>query len=244
MTAANLTVSDLETAATAANYQDWLLRRFHPYLGQRILDAGAGIGAITEHLLDRELVLPTDAYPPYLDLLRQRIGHRLKVEPVAVDLADPAIRELAHHRFDTVLCTNVLEHVEDDRAALANFHALLQPGGRLVLYVPAHQFLYGPVDEQLDHFRRYSRRDVRRKLREAGFAVEHLSEMHLLGIVGWFLSKRVQRRRAVSPRQLGLYDKWVVPWMERVERVVPPPIGLSVFAVARKDGSAASSVAG
>ena len=230
----NIAVSDLEIAAEAENYRRWLLRRFRPYIGQRILEAGAGIGNYTELLLDYELVVPTDVYPPCLDVLRQRLGDRLKVDPVAADLADSAIRNLAHHQFDTVMCVNVLEHVEDDIAALANIHALLQPGGRLILYVPAHQFLYGPVDRSLDHFRRYSRREVRRKLQEAGFTVEHLSEMHFLGIAGWFLNNRVQHRQTISSAQLGVYDKWIVPWVERLERVVPPPIGLSIFAVGRK----------
>src|SRR3954466_13546837 len=110
--------------AGAVNYRNWMLRRFHPFLGERILEVGAGIGNFTELLLDREFVLPTDVYPPCLDVLRQRIGHTLKADPTVVDLADPVIRELARHRFDTVLCVNVLEHVEDDSAALANIFAV------------------------------------------------------------------------------------------------------------------------
>ena len=156
------------------------------------------------------------------------------MDPVLVDLTGPEIRGLADQRFDTVLCVNVLEHIDDDRAALANFHALLQPGGRLVLFVPAHQFLYGTVDQQLEHCRRYSKREVHRKFVEAGFSVEHLSEMNPIGILGWFLNNRVQRRKRVSPKHLQLYDTWVVPWAERVERVVTPPIGLSILAVGRK----------
>ena len=235
MTAESLTVSDLETAGGAENYRDWMLNRFRPYMGQRILDAGAGIGTFTEQLLDRELVIAADGDEVFIDVLRQRLGPRLKLDPVMVDLTGPAIRELAQHRLDTVLCVNVLEHIEDDRAALANFHALLQPGGRLVLLVPAHQFLYGTVDRQLEHCRRYSRRELRRKFEDAGFMVEHLSEMNFIGIAGWFLNNRIQRRDRVSPRHVALYDKWVVPWAERLERVVHPPVGLSIIAVGRKD---------
>jgi 2-polyprenyl-3-methyl-5-hydroxy-6-metoxy-1,4-benzoquinol methylase len=241
MTTNTITVSDLEIMAGAVNYRTWMLRRFAPYLGQRILEVGAGIGNFTELLLDRELVLPTDVYPPCVERLQDRIGHRLKADPVVIDLADPAIRQLASHRFDTVLCTNVLEHVADDRASLANIFGVLQPGGRLLLYVPAHPILYGTVDASLDHFRRYTRRDVAAKLTGAGFTVEHLSEMNAVGTIAWFLNGRVLRRREESVGQVTLFDRWIVPWMERVERVAPPPFGLSILGVGRKGGQTAEN---
>jgi SAM-dependent methyltransferase len=229
-----LTVGDLEVAAEARNYQNWMLNRFRPYLGQRILDAGAGIGAFTEHLLDRELVVAAEGYAPFVEVLHQRLGRRLQVDPIHVDLAGPAMRDLAYHRFDTVLCVNVLEHIEDDRTTLANFSALLQPGGRLVLFVPAHMFLYGTVDRQLGHWRRYTRAELREKLAQAGFGIEHLSAMNVVGTLGWFLNNRVRRQDRVPLRQIALYDKWIVPVAERIERVVRPPIGLSILAVGRK----------
>lgn len=235
MSEESISVNDLENTSEATNYRNWMFNRFRPYLGQRIFDAGAGIGTFTELLLDREFVVAADGYAPFVDELRERLGDRLPVDPVLVDLSGPGVREFAPLQFDTVLCVNVLEHIKDDCAALANFHALLQPGGRLVLFVPAHQFLFGTVDRQLEHYRRYSRREVRSKFEEAGFAVEHLSEMNLVGMAGWFLNNRVQRRKRVSSQQIMFYDRWVAPWAERMESVVPPPIGLSVLAVGRKD---------
>lgn len=235
MTEESISIKDLENTSEAVNYRNWMFNRFRPYIGQRVLDAGAGIGTFTELVLDREFVVAVDGYEPFVEVLRQRLGPRLSVEPVLADLSGPAMRELAQYRCDTVLCVNVLEHIEDDRATLANFHALLQPGGRLVLFVPAHQFLYGTVDRQLEHYRRYSKREVRRKLEVAGFTVEHLSEMNFVGMAGWFLSNRIQRQKRVAPRQIAIYDRWVAPVAERVERIVPPPIGLSVLAIGRKD---------
>lgn len=234
MSEESLTVNDLEIAGGAENYRDWIVRRARPYLGQRILDAGAGIGTFTELLLDgqAELVVAADGYPPFIDVLRQRLGSRLQQDPILVDLAGPGMAELSRYRFDTVVCINVLEHIEDDRAALANFFSVLQPGGRVVIFVPAHMALYGSVDRQLEHCRRYSRSELRRKLTEAGFTIEVLSEMNLIGIAGWWLNNRGQQR--VSPKQIALYDKLIVPLAERMERMVPMPMGLSIVAVGRK----------
>jgi 2-polyprenyl-3-methyl-5-hydroxy-6-metoxy-1,4-benzoquinol methylase len=224
----------LDTAAAATNYRDWMLRRFSPWLGQRVVDVGAGIGTFTELLLDREFVLPTDPYPPFVEILKERLGPRLAVDPVQLDLEDPGIMELSRYRIDTVLCSNVMEHVEHDRIALRNIHGMLEPGGRLVMFVPAHPFLYGPVDRELDHYRRYTRKEVREKLAEAGFAIDHLSEMNIMGIPGWFLNNRIQRRTDINPKQVMLYDRWIAPWAERLETLIPPPIGLSILAVGRK----------
>ena len=234
MSEESLTVGDLEVAGGAENYRNWILHRMTPYLGQRILDAGAGIGTFTELLLDRELVVAADGYPRFIEVLNQRLGTRLPVPPVLVDLAGPAMSTLISYRFDTVISVNVLEHIESDRAALANFYQVLQPGGRLIIFVPAHMALYGTVDRQLEHCRRYTRPELRRKLGETGFEVEHLSEMNVIGIFGWWLNNRVQRRNRVSPLQLTVYDKWIVPVAEQIERVVRPPIGLSILAVGRK----------
>ena len=62
----SLTINDLEITGEAKNYRNWMFNRFRPYLGQRVLDAGAGIGTFTELLLDREAVVAVDGYAPFV----------------------------------------------------------------------------------------------------------------------------------------------------------------------------------
>lgn len=227
-------VSDLEVMARAHNYRRWMYRRIAPFVGRRVLEIGAGIGNFTSLLLDRELVVATDNHPPCVEYMRDRLGALLKVPPLRLDISEPPDERLLGHDFDTIICLNVLEHIEDDDGALARMYGLLAPGGRLVLLVPAFQFLFGTVDHALGHHRRYTRRDLLPKMRRSGFEVERAFYMNVIGMAGWFWNNRVVGRVEESEKQVGFFDRLVAPVAERVERVLPPPFGLSLIAVGRK----------
>jgi len=233
----NITISDLEIMSNANNYRRWMYHQIAPFIGQRILEVGAGIGNFTELLLDRELVVAADTYSPCVDYLRTRLGEQLKAVPLQMDIADlgeQIDQSLINNRFDTVICLNVLEHIKDDGRALSNMYALLQPRGRLILLVPAFQFLFGTVDQSLDHYRRYTKSNLVPKIRQAGFQVEKTFYMNVIGIFGWFLNNRILKKREESKDQIQLFDQYIAPLAERVERFIPPPVGLSLIAIGLK----------
>ena len=226
--------SDLEVMAQANNYRNWMYRRIEPFIGRRVLEVGAGIGNFTQLLLDRELVVPTDISCLCLTRLGERLGPQLRVAPKLLDLGDPSGEDWAAYGFDTIICLNVLEHVEDDRRALSFMHSTLAPGGRAVILVPAFMFLHGTIDRAIGHHRRYTRKDLLPRMREAGFRVERSFYMNVIGMAGWFWNNRVRKITEEDPSQIGLFDGYIAPWAERVERAVPPPFGLSLVAVGRK----------
>src|SRR6185436_9726599 len=95
---------------------------------------------------------------------------------------------LVGERCDTAVCLNVLEHIADDRGSLASIHRLLEPGGRLVLLVPAIPAIFGTLDDKLGHFRRYTPRHLRERYAEAGFQMRHIEYFNLAGIAGWWFT--------------------------------------------------------
>src|SRR5262245_60236820 len=216
----------------AERYNRWMLQQLAPWLGQRVLEIGSGIGSFTRYLLGRELVLATDINPRYLRILSNTFERHTRVEVAHLDLTqfDPA--PLAAKGIDTILCLNVLEHVEDDRSALRRLHAALVPGGRLLLLVPAHQRLYGAIDRAIDHYRRYDRETLAIRLQEAGFQVEHTVFFNRLGALGWYLNSVILRRTRVPGLQLHVQNL-LVPLL-RVEAALPLPFGLSLIAVGRR----------
>ena len=182
---------------------------------------------------DRERVVLTDTEPYYLGRLRERFAGRPHV--TVAELRLPALSPgLAAERLDSVVCLNVLEHIEDDGAALSAMHQLLQPGGRLVLLVPALRALHGTLDEALGHFRRYVPAELSTKLRAAGFRVRHLEYFNLAGIPGWWLAGRVLRRRLIPSGALRWYDA-LVP-LFRLERLLPWRVGQSLIAIGEVPG--------
>ncbi len=227
-------VSDLETMAAATNYRNWMFSRLTPYIGQRIIEIGAGIGNFTQLLLDRELVVATDNHQPCIDYLNDRFLERLKVSPILLDAGHDISSDLKTHEFDTVICLNVLEHIQDDLRALVQMHGLLTPGGRLVLLVPAFQFLHGSVDQALGHYRRYTRSDLIPIMRQAGFVVENSFYMNVIGIAGWFWNNRIVRLKEESRHQIGIFDRFIAKPAELIERLLPPPFGLSLIAIGGK----------
>jgi SAM-dependent methyltransferase len=218
----------LERLAGARRYNRWMFERIRPWIGDHVLEIGSGIGSVSEFLLDRARLVVTDTQPYYLERLRKRFGGRANVE--VAELYLPTVDgSLAAERFDTVVCANVLEHVEDDRGSLAIMRSLLEPRGRLVLLVPALPALYGTLDRELGHHRRYTSAELKAKFREAGFRMHHLEYFNLAGVPGWWLTGRVLRRTLVPSGSLRVFDA-LVP-LFRMERLLPWRVGQSLIAI-------------
>jgi SAM-dependent methyltransferase len=215
-------------------YNRWLHDRFDAYLGRRILEVGSGIGNQTRYFADRDRVIASDIDPYYVSLLRNTVGRRdnVRVASFHFPLTDADRQDLRQEQIDTIVCLNVLEHIEDHRSTLRDFAAVLPSGGHLVLIVPAMPALYGTLDEALSHFRRYKLEPLRELLAETGFEAETLRYMNRLAVFGWWLSSRVLKRRVLPKDQLAVF-KLIMPLL-RFEEKHPPSFGLSLLALARR----------
>jgi SAM-dependent methyltransferase len=218
----------LERMAGAPRYNAWLLERAMPFLGPRVLDVGAGIGTFSHALAAGREVVALEPDPRLLPVLRRRFAGRANVT-----VRPGRIEDLGREQtFDAILCLNVLEHVGDDEAAIERFAELLAPGGRVLLLVPAHPVLYGPLDHALHHERRYRRDELRRLLASAGLVPELVRFVNPVGALGWLVSGRALRRDDVPVAPLRLFDR-LVPLLRMLDRV-SLPFGLSLWAVARR----------
>ena len=214
----------------AENYNAWLLERSAPYLGRRVLDVGAGIGTFTEALAPGREVTALEPDPAFVAALHSRFAGTPNVRVVAGDVQALDSASLPA-RFDSIVCFNVLEHIADDNDALRRLRAQLVPGGRLLLLVPAHPRLYGPIDRALTHERRYRKDELRRLVGNAGLTVEVVRHVNPVGALGWLVSARVLRRGDIPAGPLRIFDR-VVPLLRMLDRV-ELPFGLSLWAVAR-----------
>jgi SAM-dependent methyltransferase len=220
--------------ARADRYNRWIIDTLRPWAGRLLLDAGCSIGNLTRHWLDgRDRVVGVDIVAEYVRRIRARLGRHPGFHAVRADLADSRLRGLARFGFDTVTCVNVLEHIPADEAALSNFHAILRPGGHLLLLVPTGPWLYGTLDEAESHCRRYRREELRAKVVRAGFHVIRLRAMNIPGMAGWLVHGRILRRRMLPAGQMAAYNR-LIPLVALLERLLPPPTGLSLVLVARK----------
>jgi SAM-dependent methyltransferase len=231
---------ELYALAEAKNYYRWVASQFAPFLGQGAIEVGAGIGTFSRSLLKHtplsELIL-VEPGENLLPLLQKRFAGEPRVKIVHGyfhDLETPLTA-------DSIVLVNVLEHIAEDQALLDDIHEVLIPGGALLLLVPALSWSYGSLDEAFGHYRRYNKASLSGKLRTAGFQILRLSYFNLPGIVGWFFASRVLRRKTLKSQYVRLYDRWIIPWVSRLEGRWEPPFGQSLIAVARKLGTREST---
>jgi len=227
----------LKQLAEAKRLQSWMFSVLRPSVAGPMLEIGAGIGTFSRLLLEAGaaplvLVEPEDACVAEL--------RRVFADDARVDVAQELLPEAEALRsrpgtFRYALAQNVLEHIEDDVAALAAVVDALEPGGELAVLVPAHPFLYGRLDENFGHFRRYTRPRLRALIRDAGAELTSLRSFNMLGVPGWWIAGRTERLD-ISEGSLRAYEALVRFWRP-VEELVRPPLGLSLVARAQKPRS-------
>jgi|SRR5688572_27499510 len=223
----------LDQLAKLDRYNSWIYESISHALGRRVLEVGAGTGNITQflHAEGRE-VMATDIVQSYRSGLERLFAANPHVRVGKFDLTAKAPAEFVADPFDSIVCLNVLEHVEDDLFALAQMRDSLVVGGRLALLVPAHRFLYGAFDRAVGHFRRYEKRELAEKLKQAGFAVREMKFFSLAAALPWLINGRLLKRDYLPTGQANLAN-YLVPLL-RLERLIGPPCGLSLIAIAQK----------
>ncbi|MGI8528583.1 MAG: class I SAM-dependent methyltransferase [Geodermatophilaceae bacterium] len=220
----------LEDLRSAVNYRSWLVALTDPWLGDDPLEIGSGLGDYAElWARSGRVTTVSEADPGRLAGLSRRFADRgdVMVRELAVPITDTA-------QHSAVVAVNVVEHIQDDVAALRSFAGLLRPGGRVVLIVPAFQFAMSGFDREIGHFRRYRVASMTGKLTAAGLHPLHVGYLNSLGLLGWLVFVRLLGGRPREGLLLTGYDKLVVPVLRRAERQLRPPFGQSVLAVAEK----------
>jgi SAM-dependent methyltransferase len=221
--------------ADARNYMAWIVSAFAPYLAGPVLEIGVGHGSYAEVLR---------AYPPYLGVdidARAVEGAGRRFPGLEFAVADITGAEFPHSltakRLRTVVCLNVIEHIDDDRGAVANLARVLVPGGHLLIIVPALPQLYNDLDRMAGHHRRYRRREVHEALRQAGLEPVRVDYFNPVGGLGWW-ANRLMRHRSLNDTavnsQITLFDRWLVPISRGLDPMTRSFFGQSVLAVGRK----------
>ena len=230
-------LEELGTLGDAVRFTDWIVEQFEPHLDGEVLEVGAGLGAVARRVVEHHPGARVTALEPatnVFDRLAALTADQPRVDVHRVTSAQWLAGGNAG-RASTVLYVNVLEHVHDDLAELRTAFELLRPGGTLGVFVPALPRLYGSLDHKSGHYRRYRRDRLERVVTDAGFEIERIDHLDVLGVVPYWLLYRVLDLDRLDRTTSGLYDRVLVPIGRLMNRWFgAPPIGKNLVVVARR----------
>ncbi len=224
----------LAVLSTVYHYNHWIFDSIRDYLGKTVAEIGSGVGNISQFLLNTEKLVCIEPFGPYHAYLSQRFSRHLNVQVFATAIEQCPNADVPAGAFESVVCLNVLEHIEDDAGALAKMRDLLVVGGRVVVLVPAVPRVFGSMDIAMGHIRRYSRRSIVDLFKRSGLVVEKATYMNLPGLLGWWWHGRILKRVQLSPHSTRAFDR-IVPFVSALERLIPRPLGQSLVVVGRLD---------
>jgi SAM-dependent methyltransferase len=205
-------VDNLEVLAAAVNYNRFLVDRVAEAAAgaKEAVDFGAGTGTLSGMVRERGLAVTcveADAG------LRERLVY-------AGLVAHSSLDDLPDDSCGFIYSLNVLEHIEDDVGALRALGRVLEPSGRMFLYVPAFAVLFSSMDRKVGHHRRYRRSTLRRACEDAGLVVERIEYADSLGFAAALLYKWFgSREGAISDAGVRLYDRVAFPVSRLLDRL-------------------------
>ena len=228
----------LEVISEAKEFNQWMYKIIKPHCRGNILEIGSGIGNISQYFIeDGSDITLSDIETSYFPLLKEKFAGRENFKGIhLIDLSDKNL-ETKHagmiEAFDTIFALNVVEHILDHEKAMENAKKMLRPGGKVVILVPAFQWLFNGFDEQLDHHRRYTQKSLTNLLEGAGFEVVHKQYYNAMGVLGWYVSGNILKKKMIPGGQMKLYNS-LVPLWKVLDFFTQKIIGLSLVQVGLK----------
>lgn len=216
--------------AAGRRYRAYQFDLIAPHIGRSLLEVGSGLGHFSAQFGGLEYLIVSDNDPYCISQLKERYAGHENVDILELELPGE-VRPC--RKVDTVVMINVLEHIADDAQALRDLAACIEPGGRIVIWVPGYMQLYGEFDRIVGHVTRYTPASLRKAAEAAGLRVDVCKPVNFIGAIAWWLAVRMLGVGHVNPRLAALYDMTVVPVTRALERIIRPPFGQTVLCVAR-----------
>jgi SAM-dependent methyltransferase len=222
---------ELELFSGAVNWKRYLFECVRPFLGETVFEVGAGIGGTTRAFAREEHArwLCIEPDETLLRSVEEKIGSGelpAFCQPMHGTLADLPDSE----RADSILYTDVLEHIEDDREEIGRAVEHLRVGGHLIVLCPAHQSLFSPFDEAVGHYRRYDK-GMLRNLTHPRLRLVRLWYLDSVGMLASVMNSKLLQQKMPTKQQVELWDRWMVRSSRLIDLLLGHSFGKSILGV-------------
>lgn len=226
-------VAQLDSMSEAIGFNRWMFDQYADFVhGKKIWEIGSGVGNMSGFILDVELACLSEYDDVYRKRLTERYGHLANVKITPIDLNQLDVPFFKGFGFDTIISTNVIEHIEDDYRAIRWITETMKSDTHLITLVPAHPALYGKLDKKIGHFRRYTKNSLKKLLEESGHQIIELKYFNRVSAIGWFIKFKLLGKSDISTDDVKTVEK-LLPLL-KLEKYFPLPFGQSLIAVSKK----------
>lgn len=226
--------STLEIFDASPGFSEWMFSQYRPYINWgTVWEIGSGVGALCPFLEKAEKLILSEYDDEFRATLQRRFGKKDNVDVLPLDLENLDTNAFSKYKIDTIISTNVMEHINNHEEAFKRITSLMHSQTTMITLVPAHPWLYTPIDEKLGHYRRYSKKELRRVLEAAGQKVDRMFYFNRASVPFWYLQGKLFGQSEIRKEDMSRVEK-VLPIL-KLERFFPfLPFGQSVIAISSK----------
>ena len=228
--------SRLEVLDGAENFIEWLYSKYRSQIKGNILEISSGIGTYSKKIIhdfpDNQITL-TEYSDSDVKILENEFSTK-NIQCTKLDMNEKEdFEKLGYDKYDTIICSNVLEHIEKDEFALEQCFKLLKNEGKLILIVPQNPSLYSQQDEELGHFRRYTKNEVIKKSEKLGYEILDIKNFNSIGVIGWKLNKKSKQTKN-NPKMIKIFNS-IIPLVKGIDDSITSKFfGLSLISILKK----------
>jgi len=221
--------------SSADKFNKWTYQAINPFCKGKILEIGSGVGNISQFFVkENKPIFLSDIRPNYRELLKSKFmlddDHVLNIDIAHPNFSNQNPEILGE--FDTIICLNVVEHIEDDNLAIENMLKLLKKEGHLIVLVPAFQSIFNGIDIILEHYRRYNKKTIKKLMLNHGTLIKSFY-FNSMGVLAWFIFGKLLKSKTIPEGEMKIYN-YLVPIIKLIDKLVLQKVGLSIVCVIKK----------
>jgi ubiquinone/menaquinone biosynthesis C-methylase UbiE len=223
--------SELETFQHATKWKTYYSEKIAAFLGEEVLEVGAGIGGTTKLLCSSKQKRWVCLEPDGNMASQIEKAVREKELPRFCEVKVGSLANLTDkEKFDTIIYIDVLEHIENDKEEFETAVKFLKDKGYLIVLSPAHQFLYTPFDKAIGHFRRYNKSSLQ-QVASSNLKCIKILYLDSVGGLASLGNKLILNSASPNHKQIQFWDKVLVPASRFVDRIFNYKIGKSILGI-------------